>query len=239
MAQCCLYGSLMTHPRRWPTGLTAVTARQVRKYRDAAGLSAQQLADLMAAEIGTTYTRTQVTNLESGRRETITVGEILGFARILGVPPLLLLLPLGDAELVELMPGVTVDPWTAWRWTTGEAGVDALVRSSERDWSHPQYPDLVVDVYRRHDAALNGLLYAKALGEQAARDAAQRLAAARIQLNRNGWWLPPIPESAALAIREPMAAWGFVEESPGVIMALPPTADPSPFSADEQNGADK
>lgn len=228
----------MTQPQRWPVGLTAVTARQVRKYRDAAGFSAQQLADLMAGETGGTYTRTQVTNLESGRRETITMGEVIGFARILGVPPLLLVLPIGDAELIELLPGVTVDPWTAWRWITGEAGPDALVRSSERDWSRPQHPELVIDVYRRHEAALNSLLYAQALGEQATRDAAQRLAAARIQLSQNNWWLPPVPDTAANAIQAPMAAWGFIEDSPGVIMRLPPTAEPTPLPHHPQEHGD-
>lgn len=224
----------MTQRRPWPTALTAVLARQVRRYRDAAGLSAQQLAERMTAEVGSTYTRTQVTNLESGRREAITVGELMGFARILGVPPLMLVLPLGEAEAVEVLPGVTVDPWTAWRWVTGEIPAEGLTPAESRDWTVQFIGNPVVSCYRRHEVAVTSYPYAQS--EKSLQKVARDVAAARIQMHQNGWELPPIPDAVAELAREPMLGWGYIEEPPGTIKQLPMSVEPTPSDINPFDG---
>lgn len=56
------------------------TGDRLARYRKAAGVSAQKLAD----EIGTT--RAVINNIESGRREDMTVGQLVQIASALGIP---------------------------------------------------------------------------------------------------------------------------------------------------------
>lgn len=83
-------------------------------------MSAQQLADA-CAELGHPIPRSVLANLESGRRETISVPELLVLAQALRVAPMRLLVPLGHADAVELLPGVEVATTDALRWLRGEA----------------------------------------------------------------------------------------------------------------------
>lgn len=105
-------------------------------------MSAEQLAGAVSA-LGLRYTRTQVTNLESGRRESITVGEILAFAAVLGVPPLLLVFPVGRVDAVEPLPGIEVSPWEAVCWAEHGRLADVVEPATE--------DALVIHEYRRHE----------------------------------------------------------------------------------------
>jgi 8-oxo-dGTP diphosphatase len=99
---------------RWEEQLTRVIACEIRRYRDAAGMSAQQLAD-RCAELGAPMHRSVIANLENGRRPSVSVAELLVLARALDVPPLRFLVPL-ENDTVELLPGEYRDPWTATNW---------------------------------------------------------------------------------------------------------------------------
>jgi len=56
------------------------------------------------------------------RRRDVTVEELMVLARALGVPPLLLMVPLdAGKEQVELVPGEAWYVWDAAKWVTGEA----------------------------------------------------------------------------------------------------------------------
>ncbi|MGD6743011.1 helix-turn-helix domain-containing protein [Streptomyces sp. BH106] len=72
-----------------PTGTVARRLREVRKRRD---LTAQQLADRVA-DLGVPMNRAVLVKIENGRRENISVAELLGFALALDCSPLSLLLP--------------------------------------------------------------------------------------------------------------------------------------------------
>lgn len=82
-------------------------------------------------EFGVPYSRDQVTNLERAnqRRATFTIGELLAFAAVLGVPPISLLIPAEGA--IEIAPGQQVDPLAAYRWVVGEATLSGTVLASE------------------------------------------------------------------------------------------------------------
>jgi transcriptional regulator with XRE-family HTH domain len=91
----------------WNSALTTLTARQIRHYRERLNMSAEHFA--AAVELaGLPYTRAQVANLESGRRTTLTIGEVLIFSKVLGVPAMQLLFPADLTELVEVLPGFRV-----------------------------------------------------------------------------------------------------------------------------------
>jgi transcriptional regulator with XRE-family HTH domain len=114
----------------WQGRLTAVVAREVRRHRDRRRLSAQQLAD-RTAEFGMAIPRNVLANLESGRRETITVAEVLVLAAVLGVSPMELICPVGyDAE-IEILPGRKMDPLQASRWVDGQLILDGTGPTSD------------------------------------------------------------------------------------------------------------
>src|SRR5258708_38576576 len=109
----------MVSQRRWQAKLTQVVAGEGRRYRTERGLSAQQLAD-RCEELGLAIPRPVLSNLENGRRESVTVAELVVLARALDVPPTLLLAPVGRRETIEIFPGRGVAPWDVIRLLEGE-----------------------------------------------------------------------------------------------------------------------
>jgi transcriptional regulator with XRE-family HTH domain len=104
---------------QWGPALVNQIAGEIRRHRKARPWSVQQLADA-CEKLGWPIKRTVLSNLESGYRETITVPELFVLAQALEVPPLLLLLPLGYADTVEISPSNTVSTVDALRWLTGD-----------------------------------------------------------------------------------------------------------------------
>lgn len=82
-------------------------------------MSAQQLADACAA-LGHEVPRSVLANLESGRRETVSVTELVVLAEALGVSPVELLLPLGHDDGVEILPEREVSTTEALLWFRGD-----------------------------------------------------------------------------------------------------------------------
>ncbi len=78
-------------------------------------MSVQQLSDAIA-RFGVTIERPVLSNLLTGRRNTVSVAEWLLLAAALQVPPLLLLFPVGRVDVVEPVPGFAVEPLTALHW---------------------------------------------------------------------------------------------------------------------------
>ncbi len=83
-------------------------------------MTAQALA-AACADLGLPIGRVVIANLERGHRETITVGELMVLAAALGVPPVTLVFPVGEAGEVEYLPGRTEDAWDAALWFAGDA----------------------------------------------------------------------------------------------------------------------
>jgi transcriptional regulator with XRE-family HTH domain len=107
----------------WAAGLVTLIAGEIRRYRGLRGMSAQDLAD-RCGELGFKVHRSVLANLENGRRESVSVMELLVIAAALQVAPLLLLYPIGTVPLTEYLPRQLAPPLDVARWWTGEAGVD-------------------------------------------------------------------------------------------------------------------
>ncbi|MCX4906871.1 hypothetical protein OHA11_21530 [Streptomyces sp. NBC_00878] len=60
-------------------------------------------------------------NFESGRRPTVSIPELLVFARALEVPAVQLVFPIGQADTVDALPDSPATTWEALKWFTGEA----------------------------------------------------------------------------------------------------------------------
>lgn len=70
-------------------------------------------------EQGIPWNRTTVAKLETGRRESISVRELLALAVVLDVPPVWLLADPKQDGLVAIAEGLEVEPWSALLWLTG------------------------------------------------------------------------------------------------------------------------
>jgi transcriptional regulator with XRE-family HTH domain len=113
----------------WQRRMTRLVAREIRRYRDERKISAQQLAD-RTAELGMEIPRSVLANLESGRRDTVAVPELLVLAAALQVAPIELLCPVGFDEQIEILPGRLMDPLSASRWIDGELMLDVSDQSA-------------------------------------------------------------------------------------------------------------
>ncbi|MFD0393285.1 helix-turn-helix domain-containing protein [Streptomyces nogalater] len=68
----------------WSERLALSVAQEVRRHRQRLGVSAQQLSE-RCAELGMPIQRSVLANMESGRRSTVTVAEVLILAAALDV----------------------------------------------------------------------------------------------------------------------------------------------------------
>ena len=105
-------------------------------------MSVQQLSDAVE-RLGMIIQRPVLSNLENGRRDTVSIAEWLVLAAALQVPPLLLLFPVGRVDVVEPLPGVEVSPWAAVNWAE-HGRLTGLVESDAKD-------ALAIHEYRRHE----------------------------------------------------------------------------------------
>lgn len=112
----------MDQEQDWPKEIAAGIGKRVALYRERRKLSAQQTAG-RCAELGMpSISRVVITKLENGRREAVSVAELLVLAAALDVPPIELLIPLEDAGKVEILPGARNGTWDAFKWFTGATG---------------------------------------------------------------------------------------------------------------------
>ncbi|MFI7618041.1 helix-turn-helix domain-containing protein [Nonomuraea terrae] len=188
----------------WPARLARTIAKEVQRRRNARGMSAQELANACEA-LGVPLSRSAIANFESGRRPSISVAELLVFARALDVPPALLVFPLGIEEEVEVPPGETIDTWEAVRWFGGDhvkglsADADATIVEDYR------WHDDLVQRWRSTQEELNRLILIGgpendeliAANNRLLGAIRQNLMAGRKRMRSDGMKLPKLP--AALA----------------------------------------
>lgn len=103
--------------------MTAGIGKRVERYRKAAnggkGITVQALAD-RCKDLGLPLDRSVLAKLEKGLRQGVSVAELILLAKALGVPPLLLIFPVGDDVFFETLPGNEINTWDAAKWFTGE-----------------------------------------------------------------------------------------------------------------------
>ncbi|MEV5353283.1 helix-turn-helix domain-containing protein [Streptomyces sp. NPDC052693] len=129
-------------------GPTEVIARRVSALRQRKGLNRQQLGEAMTAA-GVEWNRFTVSSLESGKRQNVTVVELLALARVLDVAPVNLLVPVEDEQRFrvtpnEVLPAHRVRPWV--RGIVPLPGMDPRIFHTEvplpelRAWSGEDRP---------------------------------------------------------------------------------------------------
>ncbi|WP_372483545.1 helix-turn-helix domain-containing protein [Streptomyces aculeolatus] len=107
----------------WADRVKATVAGEVRRRRKAMGWSAQDLADRIA-QLGHPIPRNVIANMESGRRATLPLVDVLVLAAALETYPLCLIFPVGYVERVQELPLQELVPtWEALQRFTGEEEV--------------------------------------------------------------------------------------------------------------------
>lgn len=108
-----------------PAQPVATIARQIKSLRKRKGWTAAQLGEALAKH-GVPWDRFIVANLESGRRQTVSVTELLALALVLDVAPVNLLLPVRGGSYMVL-PNRMEDASIVRDWIRGRqplAGTD-------------------------------------------------------------------------------------------------------------------
>lgn len=180
----------------WPSRLTLFIAGEIRRRRDDQDISAQQLADT-CTELGVSISRATLTDLENGRRATLSVAELLVIAKALDIGPLQLIAPV-DRGRLELLPDQDMDPWSARRWITSEG-------TPQMDVLH-RY----VQCERRLQGSLGEYGRAKRdrfgldpdIMRQQAEDRLHELLQLRGAMVNDGWELPDIPADLKQQLKE-------------------------------------
>jgi hypothetical protein len=173
----------------WSRELTTIVGQRIKHYREnfrEGRLSARQLSD-RCAELGHRVEYQVIANMEARRRTNVTLAELFVLASALKVSPAQLVIPLGEPNNFPVLPGLAVDPWTAYKWFTA-AGIAALSALAGPD--APDYV-LAIDAYRRHDSAL-----AKLVDKWEDRDTdgyLDSLLNVRAEIRSRGWRLPDLP----------------------------------------------
>ncbi|MFJ3713429.1 helix-turn-helix domain-containing protein [Streptomyces sp. NPDC090053] len=158
-------------PDQWPTAFTGRIARRLRDSRKAAGLTMAEVAQGCADRGLPEFTEHSMKNLESGRKTSITVAEVVVLADVLGVPPVTLLFPLGFSATVEVLPGREVSTWDAVSWFTGESPLaEPAPEGSARG---------ILDLFRQHGDLVAAAMSSHALARERRRAASTTLDRAR------------------------------------------------------------
>ncbi|ULP36546.1 helix-turn-helix domain-containing protein [Mycolicibacterium rufum] len=106
----------MTSWKEWAASTVDGIADAVKHRRKHLGLTAADLA--ARTSVGKPMTRAVISDLETGRKRTLEISELLTLATALELPPLALLFP-NVLEDVEVLPGKTLRGIEALGWFTG------------------------------------------------------------------------------------------------------------------------
>ncbi|MFF5230320.1 helix-turn-helix domain-containing protein [Dactylosporangium sp. NPDC000521] len=131
---------------RWPKTVTQVLARQLKAWREQRKISANELSR-RTAELGFEVPRSVIANIETGRRDSIGVNELLILAAALDIPPILLITPIGVSDSMEILPDVTVSPWLARGWIMGTRPIE-FTGSSLVTWRDSRRSIVLYDIHR-------------------------------------------------------------------------------------------
>ncbi|WP_406360809.1 helix-turn-helix domain-containing protein [Streptomyces sp. NBC_00715] len=107
----------------WEDRVKANVAGEVRRRRKEMGWSAQDLAD-RCEQLGHPIPRNVIANMESGRRATLPLVDVIVLAAALETYPVCLIFPVGYVDRTQELPFQDLVPtWDALRRFTGDEDV--------------------------------------------------------------------------------------------------------------------
>ncbi|WEH34209.1 helix-turn-helix transcriptional regulator [Streptomyces sp. AM 4-1-1] len=202
----------------WEDHVMAVVAGEVRRRRKELRWSAQDLAD-RCEEAGYPIPRNVIANMESGRRASLPLVEIMVLAKALRVTPVSLIYPVGYVSEVRPLPYEDPQPtWDALQWFTGQSSAFGA-------------EDLMLDLFLAHDDELRAAL--AALESEEYERWKVRTASNRIQREAAERALTRYADQVTNARTELRRHRAAIREAGGVPPHLPsPLADLDPHERD-------
>lgn len=203
--------------QEWAQALAVQVGRNVRRLREAPERrwSAEDLAKRTAA-LGYEIKRPVISNLENGRRGSVTLTDLVVLAQAFGTSPMLLILPLGEEESVDLAPGRSYATSEAFDWWAGRRPLP------DADWApywgsegsrllfyffHSEHlaniAELEVELERVRDRGQPDV--AQHIESELAQEK-QALVNAREYIASKGWVLPDLPPGMEGPEGEPVLA---------------------------------
>ncbi len=106
--------------------MTQLIARRVHSLRTDKNrnLSGSALSKRVRGYGIRSWSDSTISKLETGRRESVTVSELLALALALDVPPALLIADPRSPDLIPVAEGMAVDPWEALLWLIGTGTIE-------------------------------------------------------------------------------------------------------------------
>ncbi|KSU59643.1 MULTISPECIES: helix-turn-helix domain-containing protein [unclassified Gordonia (in: high G+C Gram-positive bacteria)] len=108
----------------WSEDLVSRVAGAIKRKRESSTpkVTATQLAERTAA-LGLPISRSVISDLETGRKRSLDVAELIVLAAALRVPPIQLLYPDIPDKHVDVVPGYGVESARAAAWFAGLSGL--------------------------------------------------------------------------------------------------------------------
>lgn len=209
----------------WADQVMATVAAEVRRRRKELRWSAQDLAD-KCEEIGHPIPRNVIANMESGRRSSLPLVDVMVLAEALNTPPICLIYPVGYVDDVQRLPlrhpTSTLD---ALSWFTGEGAelgadndmlryfrahraAEEQLRNARRDEEYARYhAETAPNADRKAEA-----LRAQARAAEAAEDAMRSLSRVRAFIRKGGVTPPYLWPDVAAEVDPPGTDLNTTEE---------------------------
>lgn len=178
-------------------------------------MSAQHLAEA-CEEIGHPIPRNVIANMESGRRTSLPLADVMVLAKALQTNPICLIIPVGHIADYQALPlQHPVSAWDALCWFTGEdEGFDAewslrLYRMHHAALGSAQEAAYKIDYYRRHGSTAptpqrrSEALRSAERFEQLAANDHETLRRLRAQMRSEGLRLPDLSPELAFIDEHP------------------------------------
>lgn len=127
-------------------------AEAVRETRKAAGLSAAQVSDRTSA-LGKPLSRAVISDLETGRKKTLDVSELIVLAAALETSPVNLVFPGAYGAEIDPIPGVKLSQYEWAQWFSG-LSYWVIVRSQAGSKDDSRNKVTYATAWRRHTATL-------------------------------------------------------------------------------------
>ncbi|MBF9071737.1 helix-turn-helix domain-containing protein [Streptacidiphilus fuscans] len=151
----------------WSKELVVRTGAAIRRERSRLGITAQVLADA-CTERGVKMDRAAISKIETGRRSTLELAEVLVLARSLGVAPVDLVFPLDGGDSACIGSSEQLPMWDAVQWFGAE----------EQEHAQPPADDslrALHEEFRRHRTAVFTAARSQSESAQRRRQAAEAL----------------------------------------------------------------
>lgn len=185
----------------------------MQRYRRRCELSAEQLAR-RTQDLGYPLSRNSITALETGRKEFISVQDLVVIAVALNVTPILLLFPVDESlDEVELLPELPIGRLASIDWFAGDnmtADRPGGLPDAESDgiWTRNLF---VLSMLRGHEESVRAWLRAVAMANNSQDDEAMqnlsaeqrgraesRIRSIRQHLKMDRLPMPPLPPGLIL-----------------------------------------